>query len=64
MWEMCAAVQLEIMASTTILITPCGGLGTVSVFLPPGGTAIVMNYFNTAKNTSTQVRVTELSIIP
>ncbi|EIE23246.1 hypothetical protein COCSUDRAFT_63602 [Coccomyxa subellipsoidea C-169] len=47
--------QLELMASTTVLITPCGGLGTVSVFLPPGGTAIVMNYYNTARNTSTQM---------
>lgn len=48
-------LQVEILAATTILITPCGGLGTVSVFLPPGATAIVMNYYNTAKKTSTQV---------
>ena len=31
----------------------------MSVFLPPGATAIVMNYYNTARNTSTQVTRTQ-----
>lgn len=39
--------QLEAMSRTDILITPCGGVGTVLTFLPPGATAIVMNYWHT-----------------
>ncbi|BDA50234.1 hypothetical protein COCOBI_15-3630 [Coccomyxa sp. Obi] len=55
MERMSVREQLNMMASTTVLITPFGGLGTVSVFMPPGATAIVINYYNTAKNTSTQM---------
>ena len=36
-------LQLETMSRTDILITPCGGIGIVLLFLQPGATAIVMN---------------------
>ncbi|KAL3163114.1 hypothetical protein ABBQ32_009529 [Trebouxia sp. C0010 RCD-2024] len=47
--------QLEAMSRTDILITPCGGVGTVLTFLPPGATAIVMNYWQTTAQTSVQM---------
>lgn len=49
------ALQLEAMSRTDILITPCGGVGTVLTFLPPGATAIVMNYWHTTLQTSVQM---------
>lgn len=48
-------VQLKIMSQTSILITPCGGTGTVLAFLQPGSTAIVFNYWLTVKTTSIQM---------
>ena len=33
----------------------CTGLGTALIFLPPGATAIVMNYYDTIQQTSVQV---------
>ena len=48
-------LQLEAMSRTDILITPCGGVGTVLTFLPPGATAIVMNYWHTTLQTSVQM---------
>ncbi|KAK9826354.1 hypothetical protein WJX81_001448 [Elliptochloris bilobata] len=47
--------RLEAMARTAILITPCGGTGAISIFLPPGATAIVMNYYNDAAGVSMQL---------
>ncbi|KAL0030947.1 hypothetical protein WJX79_003275 [Trebouxia sp. C0005] len=47
--------QLEAMSRTDILITPCGGVGTVLTFLPVGATAIVMNYWHTTLQTSVQM---------
>ena len=32
------------------------GIGTALIFLPPGATAIVMNYYDTVRKTSVQVR--------
>jgi hypothetical protein len=43
------------MSRTDILITPCGGVGTVLTFLPVGATAIVMNYWHTTLQTSVQM---------
>ena len=43
------------MSRTDILITPCGGVGTVLTFLPPGATAIVMNYWHTTLQASVQM---------
>ena len=48
-------VQLRAMSETSVLITPCGGTGTVLTFLPPGATAIVMNYWVPAHNASVQM---------
>ena len=42
-------------AQTSILITPCGGTGTVLTFLQPGSTAIVFNHWLTVKNLSVQM---------
>ena len=47
--------QLEAMSRADILITPCGGTATVLTFLPPGATAIVMNYWHTTLQTSVQM---------
>ena len=43
------------MAKTSVLITPCGGTGTVLTFLQPGSTAIVFNYWQDLKNISVQM---------
>ena len=48
-------LQLETMSMTDILITPCGGIGTVLMFLRPGATAIVMNYWNNVAEKSVQM---------
>ena len=48
-------MQLEVMSATSVLITPCGGVGTVLTFLQPGATAIVMNYWQNVANTSIQM---------
>ena len=48
-------MQLEAMSKTSILITPCGGTGTVLTFLQPGSTAIVFNYWQDLKNISVQM---------
>ena len=48
-------MQLRAMSRTSVLITPCGGTGTVLTFLQPGATAIVMNYWLPHANTSTQM---------
>ncbi|KAI8621953.1 hypothetical protein BC830DRAFT_1163288 [Chytriomyces sp. MP71] len=37
--------QLELMHSTTVFITPCGGVSTMLPFLPEGGHAIIIDYF-------------------
>ncbi|KAK9794589.1 hypothetical protein WJX73_000137 [Symbiochloris irregularis] len=47
--------QLEVMSATSILITPCGGTGTVLTFLQPGATAIVLNYWQNVAQTSVQM---------
>jgi len=36
--------QLTIFSSTTILITPCGGISTILPFLPLGASVIIMDY--------------------
>lgn len=48
-------VQLRAMSETSVLITPCGGTGTVLMFLQPGATAIVMNYWLPSINASMQM---------
>ncbi|EFN58307.1 hypothetical protein CHLNCDRAFT_142310 [Chlorella variabilis] len=50
-----ARQHVQLMADTSILITPCGGLATVLTFLPPQSTAIVLNYWNTLLNRSLQM---------
>ena len=47
--------QLEIMSGTSVLITPCGGTGTVLTFLQPGATAIIMNYWQSVRKTRVQM---------
>jgi hypothetical protein len=44
--------QLELVLSTTLLITPCGGLSTILPFLPVGASAIVMDYPDPGVNRS------------
>lgn len=43
------------MSRTDILITPAGGTSTVLLFLPPGATAIVMNYWDDVAGKSVQL---------
>ena len=43
------------MSRTDILITPAGGTSAVLVFLPPGATAIVMNYWDSVAEKSVQM---------
>lgn len=44
--------QLQIYLSTSILITPCGGISTILPFLPFGATVIVMDYPEPSQNRS------------
>ena len=46
--------QLDLMSNTSLLITPSGGLGTVSMFLQPGATALVFNFWADTRGTSEQ----------
>ena len=48
------AAQLDLMSRTSVLITPSGGLGTVAMFLQPGATAIVFNFWADTRSTSEQ----------
>lgn len=48
-------MQLEVMSHTSVLLTPCGGTGTVLTFLQPGSTAIVFNYWQNVMNKSVQM---------
>jgi len=50
-----ATLQLQTMSKTSILITPCGGTGTILTFLPPGASAIVMNYWQSVAGRSEQM---------
>ena len=45
-------LQLDLMSRTSVLITPSGGLGTVAMFLQPGATAVVFNFWADTRNTS------------
>lgn len=45
------------MSKTDILITPAGGTSSVLLFLQPGATAIVMNYWDDATEKSVQIDV-------
>ena len=47
-------LQLTLMSSTSVLITPSGGLGTVAMFLQPGASAIVFNFWADSRSTSEQ----------
>lgn len=47
--------QAELMSESSILISPCGGIATSLVFLRPGSTAILFNYFHTLRNRSVQM---------
>ena len=38
------AVQFRLVASTTLAISPCGGISMILPFLPEGAHAILMNY--------------------
>lgn len=48
-------LQLQAMSRTDILLTPAGGTGTILMFLPPGATAIVMNYWDSVARKSVQM---------
>ena len=45
--------QLNILAATSILITPCGGVSMNIPFLPEGAHAIIMDYLSEGKNLGT-----------
>lgn len=46
------------MSATSVLITPSGGLGTVLMFLQPGASAIVFNFYQDyAKHTEQQENI-------
>ena len=47
--------QLEALARTSVLVTPCGSLGALAVLLPPGATAVVMNYYQATTGANVQL---------
>ena len=48
-------MQLAAMSKTSILIAPGGGISAVLMFLQPGATAIVLNYWQPDLGTSIQL---------
>ena len=49
------AVQAEALAHTTVLVTPCGSLAALAYLLPPGATAVVMNFYQSATGANVQL---------
>lgn len=51
----CKQVQAEALAHTTVLVTPCGSLAALAYLLPPGATAVVMNFYQASSGANVQL---------
>ncbi|GAA6060575.1 hypothetical protein JCM10212_006810 [Sporobolomyces blumeae] len=49
------ADQIKYMHETTVVVSPCGGISFSSMFLPPGASAIFIDYWDTHWNASGQM---------
>lgn len=47
--------QMQLMAETTVVVSPPGGIGFTSVFLPSGAAAVYIDYWDTHWNVSVGV---------
>ena len=48
-------LQAEALAHTTVLVTPCGSLAALAFLLPPGATAVVMNFYQATTGANVQL---------
>ena len=48
-------MQAEALTHTTVLVTPCGSLAALAYLLPPGATAVVMNFYQSATGANVQL---------
>ena len=47
--------QAETLLGTSVMVTPCGSLAALAYLLPPGATAVVMNYLQSETNANVQL---------
>ena len=47
--------QAETLLRTSVMVTPCGSLAALSYLLPPGATAVVMNYLQSETKANVQL---------
>ena len=48
-------MQAQTLARTSVLVTPCGSLAALAYLLPPGSTAVVMNFYQAATGANVQL---------
>jgi hypothetical protein len=48
-------IQVEALVRTTVLVTPCGSLAALAYLLPPGATAVVMNFYHAETGANVQL---------
>ena len=49
------AWQAETLLRTSVMVTPCGSLAALAYLLPPGATAVVMNYMQSETGANVQL---------
>lgn len=47
--------QAEALSHTSVLVTPCGSLAALAYLLPPGATAVVMNFYHAETGANVQL---------
>ena len=47
--------QAETLLRTSVMVTPCGSLAALAYLLPPGATAVVMNYLQSESKANVQL---------
>ncbi len=47
--------QAETLLRTSVMVTPCGSLAALAYLLPPGATAVVMNYLQSETKANVQL---------
>lgn len=48
-------MQAETLLRTSVMVTPCGSLAALAYLLPPGATAVVMNYLQSETGANVQL---------
>ena len=48
-------MQAQTLLRTSVMVTPCGSLAALAYLLPPGATAVVMNYLQSETGANVQL---------